>query len=99
MSDDPILAALARLEAGLTRVEAGQVSLRADVMGRIDRLQNVVEAMRDDISVNMAAASTALDRTRSTRFEVENTTETLVAMNRQIMRLRTSVEELQQKKT
>jgi hypothetical protein len=35
MSGDPILAALARLEAG-------QTSLRVDLMARIDRLQDAV---------------------------------------------------------
>lgn len=50
MSDDAILAALTRLEAGLTRVEAGQGTLRADVMDRIDRLQNTVKAMREAVA-------------------------------------------------
>ena len=99
MSEDAILASLTRLEAGLTRVESGQSTLRADVMGRVSRLQSLVDATRDEISLSMGAASTALDRTRSTRIEVENTTETLLAMQRQIMRLRASIEDLQKKQS
>ncbi len=99
MSEDAILASLTRLEAGLTRVESGQSTLRADVMGRVNRLQSLVEATRDELSLNMGATNTALDRTRSTRIEVENTTEILLAMQRQIMRLRVSIEDLQKKQS
>ena len=93
MSGDEILASLTRLEASLTRVESGQTTLR------INRLQSLVDATRDEVSLSMGAVSTALDRTRSTRFEVENTTEILLAMQRQIMRLRASIEESQKKQS
>jgi hypothetical protein len=56
MSDDPVLAALARLEAGLSnmtsrmdRLEAGQTKLRTDLMERIDRLQHTVDSVKDNI--------------------------------------------------
>jgi hypothetical protein len=58
MSDDPVLAALARLEAGLgnvtsrmDRLEAGQTKLRTDLMERIDRLQHTVDSVKDDIDL------------------------------------------------
>ena len=92
---------LARLETGqnslradFSRLEAGQVSLRVDVMDRIDRLQNTVEGMRDDIRVNFGAsdrvgriASGASEEVRALGAEVS-------AMERQIMRLRADVDEL-----
>jgi hypothetical protein len=56
MSDDPILAALARLEAGqadllarIGRVEAGLAELRATVMERFDWLDRTLTALRDDM--------------------------------------------------
>jgi hypothetical protein len=66
MSDDTILAGLARLEAGLLALEAGQTKLRtdfldelgktrADIMGKVAELQDAVTAIRDDIAVNMGA--------------------------------------------
>jgi len=44
--------------------------LRADVMARIDRLQDGVNAIRDDIAVNFAAADRAIGKADSTRDEV-----------------------------
>jgi hypothetical protein len=52
------LAALRRLEAGLTRLEAGQDILRDDVMNRLDRLQDALTAIRDDMRVNFSAIDT-----------------------------------------
>lgn len=48
MSGDPVLAALARLEEG-------QARLRVDLMERIDRLDNRLTTIQDDIGVNMGA--------------------------------------------
>ena len=58
MSDDPILAARRRLEAGLTRLEAGQDMLRDDLMDRLDRLQDALTAIREDMRVNFSAIDT-----------------------------------------
>jgi hypothetical protein len=44
MSDDPILAALARLEAG-------QTALRVDFMARMDRLQARVDSLDDHLTL------------------------------------------------
>jgi hypothetical protein len=61
--DDPVLAALARLEEGQGR-------LRADMMARLDRLQDDLTGMREDIGVNMAAVLNAVARDRNTREDV-----------------------------
>lgn len=66
MSDDPILAALARLEAGQVRLHRDIDALRTDVMallrhdvmtllrkdiaGRLTDLQNIVSDMHDDLA-------------------------------------------------
>lgn len=60
MSDDPVLAALARLEAG-------QTTFRVDVMARMDRLENKLNDIRDDMTVTMAHAGRAHDAVDSTR--------------------------------
>jgi predicted nucleic acid-binding Zn-ribbon protein len=96
MSDDPILAALARLEAGLARVEIEQevtiraafTDIRADlrnfrtdlvdelaktrgaIMARVDRVQETVQAMRDDIAVNFGAVDQVKRAHDNTREEV-----------------------------
>jgi hypothetical protein len=58
--DNPILAALARLEAGQTAVgNAVSVDLtrtRVDLMARMDRLEDGLTAIRDDIAVNFGPA-------------------------------------------
>jgi hypothetical protein len=115
MSDDPIIAALARLEAGQTALRddlaamrddlfamrGNQASMRDDLiavrtalMDRIDRVQHAVDLLRDDIVVNYGAASRteriakgASDETRALADEVH-------AMQRQIARLRTDIDEL-----
>ena len=108
MSDDPVLAALTRLETGqvslradLAGLGAGQGSLgadlarlRADVMDRIDRLQNTVEGMRDDIRVNCGASDRATRIASGASEEVRALGAEVSAMERQIMRLRADVDEL-----
>jgi hypothetical protein len=46
MSDD----ILAQILARLTAIEAGQTELRADLMGRMDRLQVSLDAIHEDLS-------------------------------------------------
>jgi hypothetical protein len=67
MSDDPILAALARLEAGqgklreelesgLLSVEAIQSRLRVDLMARMDRLQDALTATKGHATMAFTVA-------------------------------------------
>ena len=39
----------------IDRLEAGQIATRVDLMERMDRLQDSLTAVRDDIGVNMGA--------------------------------------------
>ena len=62
MSGDPVLAALARLEAGqadvmarMDRLEQGQTALRADLMARIDRLQDRTQVGMDTLRTELMA--------------------------------------------
>ncbi len=112
MSDDRVLAALTRLEEGVARVQEeqaklresqtrlrdDQTKLRVDLMERIDRLENRLTTIQDDIGVNMGAVSTAFDRKVGTRKEVDSTGLLVAAMMRQIHRLQTDVEHLKSKR-
>ena len=67
MSDDPILAALARLEAGQGRLEVDMKSMRsdflhelgntrADVMDRMDRLQHRLDGLDEHLTMGLGNA-------------------------------------------
>jgi hypothetical protein len=87
MSDDPVLAALARLEAGLTK-------LRTDLMERIDRLQHTVDSVKDDIVVTYGANDRTERIAKSASDETRALGEVVRAMQRQIKRLQTDVDQL-----
>ncbi len=123
MSDDPILAALIRIEAGqieyrqrfealerrfdtleqrfdkleqrFDKLEAGQTQLRVAVMDRIDRLENALSEIRDDIGVNMGRADRAHQAADSTRSELRELSQEMTVMWRQIKRLDTRVSDIE----
>ena len=53
---------LASLRTDMSRLDAKQTSLRVDIMARMDRLQNSLTGIRNDISVNFGSAD-AVKRT------------------------------------
>lgn len=98
MSDDPILAALARLEAGQAKLEAGQgrletshIALRVDLMARMDRLQNSLTLIRDDITVNMGAVDAMQRANDNTRELVRSQGDQMNVMWRQLKNLEAKV--------
>jgi hypothetical protein len=48
MSDDPVLAALARLEANITRVETEQTRMREQFDNKLDDILGRLPAVRED---------------------------------------------------
>jgi uncharacterized phage infection (PIP) family protein YhgE len=84
----------ATLEAGLTSVKASQTSLRVDLMARMDRLENINTAIRDDISVNFGAVDAVRRANDNTRDELRALSDVVSLMHRQINRLQTEVEQL-----
>jgi chromosome segregation ATPase len=82
------------LTGRLDRLEAGQTSLRVDLMARMDRLQNAIGAVQEDIHVNYFAATKATDDTRALALKVETQGLEIITMQQQILRLKTDVEEL-----
>ena len=97
MSDDRVLAALAQLVEGqtriedrLTKLEDGQTKLRVNVMARFERVEDNLSEIRDDINVNMHRADRADDNASHTRDELRS-------MWRAIQKLRIRVEGLEGK--
>ena len=66
---DRISERIERVEQRLGEVEATVQQLRVDVMGRLDRQQDDLTRIRDDIGVNYAANETARERNNQFRNE------------------------------
>lgn len=70
-------------------------SVRSAVMDRIDRVQNSVERLRSDMTVNWATADTAIKNARAHQDEVRQMYDLFSAMQRQIQVLSTRVDDLE----
>ena len=84
----------AKLENAQARLEESQTQLRVELMSRMDRLQNTLTGIRDDIGVNMGRADRAHEAADNTRAELRTLGEVVTGMGRQIQRLQTAVREL-----
>ena len=80
MSDDAVLAALARLEHGLTAPSA-------DLVASLNSLDRQLAAIRDDIGINMANTQRAQKATDNTRRELRSLGDQENIMWRQMKRL------------
>jgi chromosome segregation ATPase len=83
-----------RLSESHERLARGQERLRVDLMARMERLENTVSGIRDDITVNMARADRAHAVADNTRDEVRLLGEQVNAMGRQIQRLQTDMRQI-----
>ena len=79
-----LVAKQASMGADLTR-------LRVDMMARMDRLQDSLTAIRDDISTNYGTAEAAQRANDNTRTELRALSEVVSSLVRQIRRLDTEV--------
>jgi chromosome segregation ATPase len=104
MSDDllaTILATLNRLESVqlIMSTEMARrddlINLRVDTMRRLDRLQNSVTAIRDDIAVNYASVDHARVVNDNTRDELRALNDTVSRMSKQVQRLQSNIQDLQ----
>ncbi len=98
---DRLEAGQAKLEAGLAKLEAGHDALhaelgtlRGDVMARIDRVQDGVAGLRDDIVVNFGRADRVARHSRDTDDQVRALSDEVSSMQRQIQRLQSDVRTL-----
>jgi hypothetical protein len=71
-----------------------QLKTRSELMARIDRLQETVELVRDDVTVNWATANTAINRARNSREDVDDLQRQISAMERRYQTLASLVDGL-----
>ncbi|MSP02276.1 MAG: hypothetical protein EXR07_14680 [Acetobacteraceae bacterium] len=89
-----LTADLTSLRTDLTALRDGQTTFRVDLMGRIERLENHITDIRDDIGVNIGRADRAHEAADNTRNEVRLMSQELSVMWRQIKRLESDVREI-----
>jgi hypothetical protein len=94
LGQDVLTAGQKALAAGQARLMAGQDTPRADVMERMDRIQNALTEIRDDIAVNMARAIRRTLRPIRRRHDTRLLSEQVATMERQIRRLEARVREI-----
>jgi uncharacterized coiled-coil DUF342 family protein len=109
MSDEPILAAIAALRTDMTlrmdQLETGHAAFRADllaelgqtrvaIMERMDRLENSLTDIRNDIGVNFAASDVVKRANDNTREEMRALGEVVSGLVRKVRTLETRVREI-----
>jgi hypothetical protein len=85
--DDPILAALARLEGG-------QTSLRIDLMARIDRLQDAVTLQHEERIVDLGSAERAERLARAAQEDAAAIGNIVTPLVRLVHGMRTQLDDL-----
>ncbi|HYZ24768.1 MAG TPA: hypothetical protein VE690_21685 [Rhodopila sp.] len=83
-----------RLQNSQERLQQSQDRLRADIMTQLERVQDQVTAIHDDIGVNFGATNHARRVHDATRDDVRSLSEVVSSMHRQIHRLQTDVRTL-----
>jgi chromosome segregation ATPase len=84
----------AALRADFARLEAAQTSLRVDCMARMDRLENGLTDIRNDIAVNFGATDAVKRANDNTREELRALGDVVSAMYRQIKALEARVRDI-----
>jgi hypothetical protein len=87
MTDDELRALLAGIEDRLGARSAA-------IMDRLDRLQDSLTGIRDDIAVNYGATDAARRANDNTREEMRSLAEVQMVMVRQINRMQAELREL-----
>ena len=85
---------VASLRADVGRFDVKQTSLRVDIMERMDRLQNSLTDIRNDISANFGSADAVKRANDNTREELRALGDVVSALYRKINSLETRVREI-----
>ena len=85
---------LSGLKTNLTGLETNMTNLRVDLMDRMDRLQNSLTEIRDDIGVNMGRAQAAVQANDNTREALRNLEDQVGIIWRQVKRLEAKMREI-----
>lgn len=80
--------------AALARLETGQTQLRVDLMARMDGLANRLTAIQDDIAVNFGASENVRRANDHTRDELRAMGDMVASIERQVLRLRSEMDDL-----
>ena len=91
---DAMRADMDTTRADMTTTRADMTTTRADLMARMDRLQDSVTSIREDIITNYGAAQHAQRINDNTRAEQRSLNDLVQLMQRQILRLQTDIETL-----
>jgi chromosome segregation ATPase len=97
MRDDPtiaVLTALAALKEGQQHFVEALERLRSELIGRMDRVDSAITAIRDDITVTMRLADRAQEAADQTRGELSVLGDRVTAMMHQIQDLQAEVRHL-----
>jgi chromosome segregation ATPase len=97
MRDDPtiaVLTALAALKQGQQHFVEALERLRSELIGRMDRVDSAITAIRDDITVTMRLADRAQEAADQTRGELSVLGDRVTAMMHQIQDLQAEVRHL-----
>ncbi len=119
MSEDPILAALARMDERLSRMDErmdarlsamgariGRIDatlealdrnvdkLRGETGGWMERIENRLTAIREDIVVNLGATHAVRRIGGNTRDELRDLGDTVAALHQKLVRLQTQVDDM-----
>ena len=89
MSDQtpPAWAAAMRDELGSIRAEMATRSNVADIMARIDRLQEDLTRQREGSVVELGTVEMAMRKNDTTRADVQTLTDMVLALTRQVRRM------------
>lgn len=83
---------LGRLEERVGHLDERVDRLRVEVMDRLDRQQNFLAGIRDDIGVNMAATERVREANNQTRKDVAQLSEQVSLIHRRLIRLEERVD-------
>jgi chromosome segregation ATPase len=85
---------MGKMEIQIGKVASDVLSFRTDMSARIDRLQDTVTSVRDDIRVNYAATEAVDRRNNDTREDVRHLTQQVSIVYLRVKKLEDEVREL-----
>jgi chromosome segregation ATPase len=87
-----LLQHLSTLREMIEKLTSEHSKTRSEIMDRIDRLQETVDFVRDDVRVNWATADIAINRTRNSREDIDDLHKLITAMERRFQTLSSLVD-------
>jgi hypothetical protein len=80
------------LEQRFSKLEQEMTRLRVDVMARLDRQQDLLNSIRNDVGVNMAATDLVRDANLETRKDLVQLADQVSLIHRRLMQLEERVD-------